>query len=58
MEDIADLRPESEILEEEAHDFLTTLNGLHYLQMKYPTYTLVEAVREYKYQLWAAYQYC
>lgn len=54
---IADSRPASVFLEEEVQSFLKTIKGLRYLQMKYPTYTLEQAAKEYKYQVWAAYQY-
>ena len=54
---IVDPRPASVFLEEEAQSFLKTIKGLRYLQMKYPTYTLEEAAKEYKYQLWVAYQH-
>ena len=35
-------------LEEFCDRFLKTHNGLHYLLIKYPTLSLLEAIKEYK----------
>lgn len=44
-------------VEEETKNFLRSRKGLQYLRVKYPNYTLKDAVQEYRYQVWIAEQY-
>lgn len=54
---IRDSRPLSKVIEEEANNFLKTRKGLQYLCTRYPNLSLLNAVREYKANVWQANNY-
>ena len=54
---IKDNRPLSKIIEEESNNFLKTRKGLQYLCTRYSNLSLLNAVREYKANVWQANNY-
>lgn len=46
-----------DVIEEESNNFLKTRKGLQYLCIKYPNLSLLNAIREYKANVWQANNY-
>ena len=55
---IRDERPLAEVIEEETNKFLSTRKGLSYLCMRYPNFSLKQAINDYKVQAYYAEHYC
>lgn len=54
---IRDNRSTLDVIEEESNNFLKTRKGLQYLCIKYPNLSLLNAIREYKANVWQANNY-